>query len=383
MNIAILYGGKSGEHEVSLVSASSIARNIPEAGNTVHLIGITKKGAWYLQDQKLLEEIRSNPKAVLSISESESRRVAIVPGGGVAGAFRLVSAAGVAGAAGLNLGVDGSFPVDVAFPVLHGTFGEDGTIQGLFEMAEIPYVGGGVLASSIAMDKEKAKVLWRAAGLPIVPFVAARMVEWNDPATRNAIVRKAENELFYPLFVKPACAGSSVGAAKAANREELEKRASEAFQWDDKILIEPFMPAREIECSVTGNSAPVAYTPGEIIPTHEFYDYDAKYTDPDGASLRIPADLSEDMTKRVRQTACEAYRTLELSGLSRVDFFVDKRDGALYINEINTIPGFTSISMFPKMCEASGLPYAELVMRLLRLAKDRFTERRNLQTSRP
>ena len=142
------------------------------------------------------------------------------------------------------------------------------------------------------------------------------------------------------------------------------------------------MPAREVECSVTGNSAPVAYTPGEIIPTHEFYDYDAKYTDPDGASLRIPADLSEDMTKRVRQTACEAYRTLELSGLSRVDFFVDKRDGALYINEINTIPGFTSISMFPKMCEASGLPYAELVMKLLRLAKDRFTERRNLQTSR-
>lgn len=380
MNIAILFGGKSGEHEVSLVSASSIARNVPEAGNTVYLIGITKKGAWYLQDANLLAAIRSNPKAVLSITETESRRVTIAPGGGIATAFRLVSPEG---AKGIEAGADGSFRVDVAFPVLHGTFGEDGTIQGLFEMAEIPYVGGGVLASSIAMDKEKAKVLWRAAGLPVVPFVSARAVEWTDPATRTSIVKKAENELFYPLFVKPACAGSSVGASKAANREELERRVGEAFLWDDKILIEPFIPAREIECSVTGNSAPTAYTPGEIIPNHEFYDYDAKYTDPDGASLRIPADLSDEMTKRVRQTACEAYKTLELSGLSRVDFFVDKRNGALFINEINTIPGFTSISMFPKMCEASGLPYADLVMRLIRLAQDRFAERRSLQTSRP
>lgn len=379
MNIAILYGGKSGEHEVSLVSASSIARNVPGEGNTVRLIGITKTGAWYLQKPGMLEDIRANPEAILSIEEAESRRVTIVPGGGCSNAFRLATPQD---SARLSVEADGSFPVDVAFPVLHGTFGEDGTIQGLFEMAEIPYVGGGVLASAIAMDKEKAKALWRAAGLPVVPYVAARAVEWANPAQRETLVRKAENELSYPLFVKPACAGSSVGAAKASNREELEKRAQEAFRWDDKIIIEPFIPAREIECSVTGNQAPVAYTPGEIIPTHEFYDYDAKYTDPDGASLRIPAELGEETTKRVRQIACDAYRTLELSGLSRVDFFVDKRDGALYLNEINTIPGFTSISMFPKMCEASGLPYAELVARLLSLALDRFAERRSLQTSR-
>ena len=379
MNIAILYGGKSGEHEVSLVSASSIARNVPGEGNTVHLIGITKAGAWYLQKPGMLEEIRAKPEAILSIEEDESRRVTVVPGGGCPKAFRLAAGAG---AKGLPVDSDGSFPVDVAFPVLHGTFGEDGTIQGLFEMAEIPYVGGGVLASAIAMDKEKAKALWRAAGLPVVPYVAARAVEWANPALRETLVRKAENELAYPLFVKPACAGSSVGAAKASNREELEKRAQDAFRWDDKIIVEPFIPAREIECSVTGNASPVAYTPGEIIPTHEFYDYDAKYTDPNGAALRIPAEIGEETTKRVRQIACDAYRTLELSGLSRVDFFVDKRDGALYLNEINTIPGFTSISMFPKMCEASGLPYSELVARLLRLALDRFAERRNLKTSR-
>jgi len=376
MNIAILYGGKSGEHEVSLVSASSIARNIPAEGNAVSLIGITKKGAWYLQDESLLAEIRANPKAVLSIAETESSRVSIIPGGGSAGAFRVPAREGTEATDGRAI------PVDVAFPVLHGTFGEDGTIQGLFEMAEVPYVGGGVMASSVAMDKEKTKVLWQSAGLPVVPFAAARITEWSDGATRALIVKKAEKDLSYPLFVKPACAGSSVGAAKASNREELEKRAAEAFRWDDKIIIEPFIPAREVECSVTGNASPVAYTPGEIIPTHEFYDYEAKYTDPDGASLRIPADLDEETTKRVRQLAVDAYRTLELSGLSRVDFFIDKRSGELFLNEINTIPGFTSISMFPKMCEASGLPYGSLVMKLVHLAKERFDARRNLCTNR-
>jgi len=367
MNIAIVFGGKSGEHEVSLLSASSIARNIPTAANRIYLIGISKTGAWYLQEDAELDRIKADPKACLSISESDDKRIAVVPGGGTAGAFRCGSSA---------------IPVDAVFPVLHGTFGEDGTIQGLFEMADVPYVGGGVMASAIAMDKEKTKVLWQAAGLPVVPFIAAKFSDWNNEAERRAIILKAEKDLSYPLFVKPACAGSSVGASKASNREELEKKAGEAFAWDDKIIIEPFVPAREIECSVTGNEAPVAYTPGEIIPTHEFYDYDAKYTDPDGASLKIPADLSEQTTKKVRQIAVQAYRTLDLSGLSRVDFFIDKRNDALYLNEINTIPGFTSISMFPKMCEASGLPYADLVMKLLHLAKARFDARRNLRTSR-
>jgi D-alanine-D-alanine ligase len=238
------------------------------------------------------------------------------------------------------------------------------------------------MASALAMDKEKAKVLWQAAGLPVVPFIAVKYSDWNNEAERRVLVQKAEKDLSYPLFVKPSCAGSSVGASKASNREELEKKAGEAFAWDDKIIIEPFVPAREIECSVTGNEAPVAYTPGEIIPTHEFYDYDAKYTDPDGASLKIPADISEQTTKKVRQIAVQAYKTLDLSGLSRVDFFIDKRNDTLYLNEINTIPGFTSISMFPKMCEASGLPYGDLVMKLVHLAKARFDAKRNLRTSR-
>jgi len=367
MNIAVIYGGKSGEHEVSLLSASSIARNIPADTNQVTLIGITKTGLWYLQDESMLADIRANPKAILSISENKSRLISIIPGGGPASAF--------------SCG-EKRIPVDVAFPVLHGTFGEDGTIQGLFEMADLPYVGGGVMASAIAMDKEKTKVIWQAAGLPVVPFVSIKMADWLNETEKRNLLQKAERDLSYPLFIKPACAGSSVGAAKASNREEFEKRATEAFQWDDKIIVEPFIPAREIECSVTGNEAPVAYTPGEIIPTHEFYDYEAKYTDPNGASLKIPADIDEQTTKRVRAVAVQAYRTLDLSGLSRVDFFIDKRNQNLYLNEINTIPGFTSISMFPKMCEASGLPYADLVIKLVHLAKARFDERRSLRTSR-
>lgn len=367
MNIAVIYGGKSGEHEVSLRSATSIVRNVPTAAHRVIAIAIDKDGAWYLQDDSVLEAVRRDPAGVLSFAADESRRVSVVPGGGLTGAFVCAGE---------------KIPVDVVFPVLHGTYGEDGTIQGLFEMAEVPYVGGGVMASALAMDKEKTKVIWQAAGLPVVPFVSAKIADWQSEETRRELVAKAERDLRWPLFVKPACAGSSVGAAKASNREELEKRAGEAFLWDDKILIEPFIPAREIECSVTGNEAPVAYTPGEIVPSHEFYDYDAKYLDPEGAALQIPADIDEALTRKVRQTAIQAYRALDLSGLSRVDFFIDKRNDTLYLNEINTIPGFTSISMFPKMCEASGLPYADLVMKLVNLARARFDARRALRTDR-
>lgn len=379
MKIAVFFGGKSGEHEVSLLSATSIVRNIPKKGNTIILVGIGKDGVWYAQDESMLDAVRDDPSAALSIKTDATRRVSVIPGGGRSGALFVRGEA---------------IPVDVAFPVLHGTFGEDGTIQGLFEMADIPYVGGGVMASSVAMDKEKTKIVWQSAGLPVVPYVAVKRGEWLDAGARKDIMANAERTLGQALgtapnaaqsatlFVKPACAGSSVGAAKAANRAELEKRIEEAFAWDDKILIEPFVPAREIECSVTGNEKPVAYTPGEIVPTHEFYDYDAKYIDPDGAVLRIPADLDEATMRRVRSLAVDAYRALDLSGFSRVDFFVDKRSGELRLNEINTIPGFTSISMFPKMCEASGLPYEALVAHLIDLAVERFEARRRLRTSR-
>jgi D-alanine-D-alanine ligase len=367
MNIAVFFGGKSGEHEVSLLSATSIVRNIPVAGNSVILVGIDKDGAWYLQEESMSRAVRDDPSSTLSIAADESRRVSVIPGGGRSGAL---FARGKA------------IPVDVAFPVLHGSFGEDGTIQGLFEMADIPYVGGGVMASSVAMDKEKTKIVWQSAGLPVVPYIAVKRHEWLDAASKKTVMANAERTLGQTLFVKPACAGSSVGADKATNRAELEKRVDEAFAWDDKILIEPFVPAREIECSVTGNEKPVAYAPGEIVPTHEFYDYDAKYVDPDGAALRVPADLDEAMARKVRTLAVDAYRALDLTGFSRVDFFIDKRTGELRLNEINTIPGFTSISMFPKMCEASGLPYEALVAHLIELAVGRFESRRRLRTSR-
>jgi D-alanine-D-alanine ligase len=263
----------------------------------------------------------------------------------------------------------------VVFPVLHGTFGEDGTIQGLFEMAGLAYVGAGVLGSAVGMDKDKAKALWIHEGLPVVPYAAVKENDWSRLETRQPIIEKAEREFGYPLFVKPACAGSSVGAGKAENRPGLVKALDEAFLWDGKALIEPFVPAREIECSVTGNENPQAYTPGEVAPTHEFYDYEAKYVDPNGAALLIPAALDEGKLQAVREIAVRAYRAAEIEGLARVDFFVRKDTGELFLNEVNTMPGFTTISMFPKMCEASGLAYDRLLDRLIGHAVERWKKR--------
>jgi len=364
MNIAIIYGGRSGEHEVSLVSASFVVRAIGSE-HTVYLIGITKNGEWYLQPSSLLEHIRKDTSAVLTIKCDKAARVAVIPGGGTA--------------AGLS--VNGTpIAADVVFPVLHGSFGEDGTIQGLFEMADLPYVGGGVLASSAAMDKEKSKIIWQHEHLPIVPFLCVRKFQWDNPKEREGFILHAEKELEYPLFVKPCRVGSSVGAGKASNRTELLQKMEEAFLWDSKVLIEACIAAREIECSVTGNDECVVYTPGEIIPSHEFYDYDAKYIDPDGAQLKIPADIDDEQRREIRSIAGKAYRALDLTGLARVDFFIDKETKTIYLNEVNTIPGFTAISMFPKMCEASGMPYRELIMHLFDLAIERFNAARQIRT---
>lgn len=364
MNIAILYGGRSGEHEVSLVSASFVTRAI-STEHTIYLIGITKKGEWYLQPKMTEERIRKNEAEVLTIACSKETRVAVIPGGGTAAGF-LVNGTPIA--------------VDVVFPVLHGSFGEDGTIQGLFEMADLPYVGGGVLASSTAMYKEKTKIIWQHENLPVVPFLCVRRVEWDNQKKRDALIAQAEKELEYPLFVKPCRVGSSVGAGKAVNRAELLQKMQEAFLWDSKVLIEMCIAAREIECSVTGNDECVVYTPGEIIPSHEFYDYDAKYLDPNGAQLKIPADIDDDQRRSIRSIAQKAYQALDLAGLARVDFFIDKNTKSIYVNEVNTIPGFTAISMFPKMCEASGLPYQDLVMHLFNLAIERFNTARQIKT---
>lgn len=364
MNITVLYGGKSSEHEVSLVSASSVVRNI-DTNHTLHLIGISKENRFFLQPQNELERVRADEKAVLKIDETNE--VFFKSGGGTAEAFYTKAA---------------SIPTDVVFPVTHGSFGEDGTLQGLLEMLSLPYVGAGVLGSAVAMDKEKAKIIWRANGLPVVPFITLRRTEWLRDADKQKLIAKIEKDLEYPVFVKPCNAGSSVGASQATTRTELISSVEDAFLFDDRILVEVCVPAREIECSVTGNDVLTAYIPGEIISTHKFYDYDAKYIDPNGAALEIPAQLSQEQRKLIRELAMKAYISLELKGFARVDFFIDKRNNNVYLNEVNTIPGFTPISMFPKMCAASGLPYNELIIKLLNLAVEVFNQRQSLHRSK-
>ncbi len=375
MNIAVIYGGRSGEHEISLISAAAIARGIKKENNVI-LIGITKAGKWYLQPEDEYKRICSDEKAVFTIKEDEANAVSVVPGA-KKNAFTV---------AGTPL------DIDVVFPALHGTYGEDGTIQGLFEMADIPYVGCTHLASAITMDKEKTKMIWQSVGLPVVPYVCIKRSVVLDSIVYDAVIEETEKELSYPMFVKPCCAGSSNGAAKATNRKELDFAIMEAFSWDDKVLIEKSINAREIECSVTGNSVTfpadsdveevTAYIPGEIAPSHTFYDFDAKYNDPDGAKLIIPAELSENDLEKIRKTACAAYKVLDATGLARVDFFIDKDSKAVYLNEINTMPGFTQISMFPKMCGAAGLKFEALVDLLIKEAVARYEAKQKLSTSR-
>lgn len=405
MNIAVIYGGRSGEHEVSIVSATSIVRHLDKEKYQLTLIGISKEGRWFYQDHTQIDNVRSQEDALLEIQQDGHREVMIVPGGGCTHGLR------AAGAGNIFVNVR----IDLAFIVLHGTYGEDGTIQGLLDMAAIPYTGCGCLSSAVSMDKEMTKAVWRNAGLPVLPHQCLHCgdvlaTDWNQEKLK-ALVAPAEQDFGYPLFVKPCSAGSSVGATKAQDFQQLAEALKEAFQWDYKVLIEPGLNPREIECSVTGNGAnfspnstaqnqsPLpgrdvsrieetnvnqvrAYLPGEIVPTHQFYDYDAKYTDPNGARLMIPADLSQQQREEIRSIAVRAYKALDCTGLSRVDFFMEKDTGRLYLNEINTMPGFTSISMFPKMCQAAGLEYSPLLDLIIQQGLDRFQQRSALQTSR-
>ncbi|MBC6714077.1 D-alanine--D-alanine ligase family protein [Treponema sp. Marseille-Q3903] len=375
MNICVIYGGRSGEHEVSLVTAAAITRGIDKS-NRVILIGITKNGKWYLQEDSEYERICKDDKASFVIKTDESKIVSLVPGAKKA-----------------SFVVEGKpLNVDVVFPALHGTYGEDGTIQGLFEMADIPYVGCSHTASAITMDKEKTKMIWQSVGLPVVPYVCIKRCVVLDSVVYDAVIEDTEKELGYPMFVKPCCAGSSNGASKASNRKELSFAIMEAFEWDDKVLIEKSINAREIECSVTGNSVTypadsdiedvVAYIPGEIIPTHTFYDFDAKYNDPDGAEFLIPAALSENDLEKIRKTACAAYKVLDTTGLARVDFFIERNTKQVYLNEINTMPGFTPISMFPKLCDAAGLKFNALIKLLIEEAIARYEAKCKLVTNR-
>lgn len=371
--IAILYGGKSGEHEVSLISAASIVRHLDAGKYELLLIGIAKSGEWLLQDPSVLKE-------TLKSAATTGRP-------GMEGLPPIAAGRRVFAAPGLGLAVERRgeglerLECDVVFPVLHGTFGEDGTVQGLLECAGLPYVGAGVLGSAIGMDKQISKELWLHEGLPVVESITVRAEDGKNPNFMTSLIRKIEARFGWPCFVKPACSGSSVGTSKAPDVAALETALGLAFEYDEKVLVEKFVVAREVECAVLGNRTPRAFAPGEIVPAHEFYDYEAKYKDPEGAVLKVPAPLSPQQTEAVQAIAIKAYKACGFEGMARVDFFIDKRTGDILLNEANTIPGFTAISMYPRMCEAGGLPYPELLDELIALAIERFERRAALRYS--
>ena len=354
LNVALIFGGKSVEHEVSIMSAKSIFEAIDKNKYQVFLIGIDKSGYWrFFEDPKILEQ-----KSIKPITKNHN------------------------GFLDPNCGkilVDS----DVIFPVLHGNYGEDGSVQGFLKLADIPFVGAGVIGSALGMDKEVQKRLLIQAGIKTAKFLAFR-----DYEKSKISFKKTVEDLGLPFFVKPANSGSSVGASKVKNETDFMPAIKEAFKYDSKILIEKFINGREIECSVLGNDNPIASIPGEVIPNHEFYSYEAKYLDEKGAILKIPAPLNNLTIKKIQEIAVKTFQVLECSGMGRVDFFL-KKDGQVLVNEINTIPGFTSISMYPKLWEASGssraksrgISYPNLVNRLIDLAIEKFKKEGKLKTS--
>jgi len=345
LRVGVLFGGRSGEHEVSLASAASVIRALDPQKYEAVPIGISKDGRWLVgtSAQKMLPEVlKSGERVVLPPDPSAA---ALVP---------LSMAAG-----------QPSVKVDVMFPVLHGTFGEDGTVQGLLELAGLPYVGAGVLGSAVGMDKDLQKRLFKEAGLPIVPYLAIRRSEWEKD--RAGVTRLIRKKLRFPVFVKPATLGSSVGMTRVASAGEIGKAMDVAAEFALKIVVERGIAGREIEVSVLGNDEVRASIPGEIVPHREFYDYAAKYLE-EGTKLLIPAPLTKPQVAKFQDYAVRAFQAIEGTGMARCDFFLEKRTGKIYVNELNTIPGFTSISMYPKMWEASGLSYPELIDRLIELA---------------
>jgi D-alanine-D-alanine ligase len=361
--VGVLYGGRSGEHEVSCCSAASVFIAIDRSLFDAIAIGVDRDGRWYPQEPEsfiedpsfgkvldlkkegnwLLNHFSSNDKCVLT--DTLSGRT-----------------------------VD----VDLIFPIIHGTNGEDGTLQGLLDLASVPYVGPGVLGSSAGMDKDCTKRLLAAHGIPVVPWITVTRLQWHT--SPGEILERISDEIGYSFFVKPANAGSSVGIHKVKDKADAASKISDSLRYDTKVLIEKSVVCREIECALLGNESPRASVLGEIIPSHEFYSYEAKYIDAEGAKLVIPAPLDDTLTDRIRADAVKGFEALYLDGLARVDFFVEKDSGRYYLNEVNTLPGFTSISMYPKLWEYSGLPYTELLTELIRLAQGRHKERKSIET---
>ncbi|MDR2619017.1 MAG: D-alanine--D-alanine ligase [Treponema sp.] len=358
LKVGILFGGKSAEHEVSLQSARNVFDAMDREKYEPVLIGIDKQGRWLLNDESRFLLDADDPRRIRLNPASDS--VALAPES--RGKISNLTAFGQDRA------------IDVVFPILHGPFGEDGTAQGLLKLAGVPFVGAGVLGSAVGMDKDVMKRLLRDGGVPIGKFRALKSHE-AAPAFEDITA-----ELGLPLFIKPANMGSSVGVNKIHNREEYAAALSEAFRFDTKIVLEEYIPGRELECSVLGSEEPRASVPGEVKSTHEFYSYDAKYIDETGAVLEIPAKVSEDTALRIQELAVKTFKTLECEGLGRVDFFL-KDNGEVIVNEINTMPGFTRISMYPKLWEASGLSYTKLIDELITLAVKRFEKEKSLKTS--
>ncbi len=351
--VGIIFGGKSAEHEVSLQSAKNIVDAIDKDEYEVVLIGIDKQGKWHINDQSSYLINAENPKLIQLNKSNDS--VAIVPG---ETDNQLIHAEN---AGGLD-------QLDVVFPIVHGTLGEDGSLQGMMRIANLPYVGTNVLGSSICMDKDIAKRLLKAAGVNVAKG------EVFSRAKKSSIdFDKLKENIGVPMFIKPANQGSSVGVSKVSSKEDFDKAIDTAFQYDHKIIVEETLVGREIECSVLGNDDPKASLPGEILPQTEFYSYESKYIDETGAKLEIPADLSDEMVKKVQDAAIEVFQTLECEGLARVDFFLTD-DSDIYVNEVNTLPGFTRISMYPKLWEISGISYPELINRLIELAIERHQQ---------
>jgi D-alanine-D-alanine ligase len=354
MRVAVVYGGRSGEHEVSLRSAASIIAALDPARYEVVPVAITKDGRW-LTGPDSLEVLELAQRDLTPIPEHGSD--VMVPADPTRRGL-------------LPLGRGRATRLDVVFPVLHGTYGEDGTIQGLLELADLPYVGAGVLASAAGMDKAIMKSLFRDAGIPVCRWLVTRAGD-DMP---DVLARRVASELGFPCFVKPANLGSSVGISKVKEAADLARAVAEAAAYDPKVVIEEAIDAREFECAVLGNDAAEASVVGELVPSHEFYDYVDKYVD-QGAEVIIPARVPAETSDAMRALAVRAFRAIDCSGLARVDFFLEKRSGRILVNEINTMPGFTSISMYPKLWEASGLAYPALLDRLITLAVERHAAR--------
>ena len=375
LRVAVLFGGRSSEHEISLRSALTIMSAMDRDKYEIVPVGIDHDGKWYLENDALkvladatpnLAALSAGDTPVTLLPHPDNRSLVMAPGGN----SNVPSRAGEVA----------SEPIDVWFPILHGTYGEDGTLQGLLDMAGIAYVGAGVLGSAVGMDKDVQKRLLRAARVPVVDYYAMERVDWQEHPT---LARGYARELGYPVFVKPNAIGSSIGVSKVKRAADLDPALEDAFQYDRKALIEASCVGREFEVAVLGNDRPEATLPGEVIVKgkHDFYSYESKYIDPEGSETKIPAILPESVATKISTIAARAFKALSLRGMARVDFLASRDLRKIYVNEVNTIPGFTSISMYPKLWEASGLPLPKLIDRLIELAIEEHRERASLKTS--